>query len=533
METTQVEVKDQAVELSAEAFKLFCDDIADMFNLEIECVQAEICQENLETLKKRFEKLVAVSSVKAEGILHGTFQIVFDQGGLFTLSGVIVMMPEGKILEDIQHGSIEQAEQARDHIAEVANLLIGAWDRVFQEDLDGHGHFTQTNTFIGSLRDNPEAGIALPADEELVFVPYQITINPYPPFNCGVILPPKIFDAVPESDSGHSVPTEQTETEEQTNQQIEERVKEETKTENKKDTREDTKEQQQVSAEQSKDNTKANESVTESETPAATERKQGEPTEAKDIEETDQETGTEKIDAKEETNLEAETKEQAVSADKVESTEKEPTNEEINDADESTAEQEPTGPTEPTESEEQPVSETVQETTPSATVLPTENTGAALAMCAKDIMEKDVLWGSADDSVQQTLTKMQQADVGYMLVGQDGQAEGIVSKSDLTGAISPYLRPVFAKWHRPQDDASLQIKVKWIMSRPVRTIRPETSLPTIMEDMSQFGGRCLPVMDQQGNIQGLVTVFDIFKALLKSNWNITTTGKAPQSPPLA
>lgn len=147
-------------------------------------------------------------------------------------------------------------------------------------------------------------------------------------------------------------------------------------------------------------------------------------------------------------------------------------------------------------------------------------------------MQKDVVWGTCDDSVQQALTKMQQADTGYMLIGQNGQAEGIVSKSDLTGAVSPYLRPVFAKWHRPQDDASLQIKLKWIMSRPVRTIRPETSLPTIMEDMSQFGGRCLPVMDKQGKIQGLVMVFDIFKSLLKSNWNITTTGKAPQSPPL-
>jgi len=57
------------------------------------------------------------------------------------------------------------------------------------------------------------------------------------------------------------------------------------------------------------------------------------------------------------------------------------------------------------------------------------------------------------------------------------------------------------------------------MSRPVRTIKPETSLAAIMEHMSQFRGRCLPVTDEQGNVQGLVTVFDIFEALLKSGSN--------------
>jgi len=53
------------------------------------------------------------------------------------------------------------------------------------------------------------------------------------------------------------------------------------------------------------------------------------------------------------------------------------------------------------------------------------------------------------------------------------------------------------------------------MSKPVRTIKPQTPLVEIMENMSWFGEGCLPVMDQQGKIQGIVTVFDIFKALPK------------------
>ena len=182
------------------------------------------------------------------------------------------------------------------------------------------------------------------------------------------------------------------------------------------------------------------------------------------------------------------------------------------------------------EAKEQLISETIKRMAQSSAVPPGEQSLTTLALCAKDIMQKEVVWGSPNDSVQQTFAKMQQYDTGYMMVGLDGVLEGIVSKSDITGAISPYLRPIFAKWRRPLDDATLQIKIKWIMRRPVRTIKPETSLETIMENMRQLGVLCLPVVDQQGTVQGLVAEVNIFKALLKlkSSPNISTSGEVRQ-----
>ncbi len=128
------------------------------------------------------------------------------------------------------------------------------------------------------------------------------------------------------------------------------------------------------------------------------------------------------------------------------------------------------------------------------------------------------------------LAKMQQANSSYMMVGGDGALEGIVSKSDLTGAFSPYLRPVFAKWRRSLDDATLQIKIKWIMSRSVRTVKPETSLSAVIGNMCQFGGCALPVVDKEGKVQGLVTIFDILQALLSDKGDFPTVGKTAQSP---
>jgi len=150
---------------------------------------------------------------------------------------------------------------------------------------------------------------------------------------------------------------------------------------------------------------------------------------------------------------------------------------------------------------------------------------------ANDIMQKQITWASPEDSLQQAIAKMQQTNSGYIMVGQNGTLEGVVSKSDIKKAMSPYLLPIFAKWRRPLDDATLKIRIKWIMSRPVRTIRPQTPLVTIMENMSQFRGQCLPVMDEEGNVRGLVTAFNIFQTLLKHNSNTCSTDEA--SPELA
>lgn len=51
------------------------------------------------------------------------------------------------------------------------------------------------------------------------------------------------------------------------------------------------------------------------------------------------------------------------------------------------------------------------------------------------------------------------------------------------------------------------------MSRPACIIRPETPLAAIVENMLQVEVPCLPVVDQQGEVQGIVAEANIFKAL--------------------
>ncbi len=130
----------------------------------------------------------------------------------------------------------------------------------------------------------------------------------------------------------------------------------------------------------------------------------------------------------------------------------------------------------------------------------------------EDIMREEVFRVDGEESVQHALTRMQQLNVRYLLVGDEFAIEGILSRSDLTGALSPYLRPIFSRWRRALDDATLQIKVKWIMSRPVRTVSAESGFAEVVEVMQSSGKHALPVVNTEGRVCGLVTVFDVFKA---------------------
>jgi predicted transcriptional regulator len=80
------------------------------------------------------------------------------------------------------------------------------------------------------------------------------------------------------------------------------------------------------------------------------------------------------------------------------------------------------------------------------------------------------------------------------------------------------------------DDATLQIRIKWIMSRPVHIISPQMPFDAIMRNMCQSRVRALPVADQQGKVLGLVTKANIFEAILKlkSNPNIPASDKVYQ-----
>ncbi|MBN1806855.1 MAG: hypothetical protein JW837_16525, partial [Sedimentisphaerales bacterium] len=192
------------LELTTESFKGFCEDISGMFSIPMRSNKIGASIVKVGSLKEPFKNLVAITSCKATGTYEGTFQIIFNREGLFTIAGAITMPAEmtsllekcigpEQTMKNIKGGGLKEAEAVADTVAEACNLLVGSWDRVFREKLEGHKHLLQTNTFIGEPWDNPKEKIGMGSDDEIALASYKIIINPFPPFMCGAIYPKTIL----------------------------------------------------------------------------------------------------------------------------------------------------------------------------------------------------------------------------------------------------------------------------------------------------------------------------------------------------
>lgn len=552
MATSQTEIESQVTELSKIAFEAFCADVSVMFGLEAQCKQQQVSAKSLKNLNKHFKKLAAVVSVEAKGALDGTFRLLLDRAGLFTLGGITFPLTEEQILKKTEEGLTKDARALSNALADAAKIIIEAWDKLFREKLPHHDGFAQTDIFIGDPWKKPQEKVGLAADEECLSVLCEMTVGPYPAFNCAAVFPKTIFAGPSEK---------QAETQQKTDSGAEDK---EDKTEQAAQTEPEDKTQDQADP----DPDQTAEPQAEQEPTAVAEERAEEKTEPQAKEEpAPAPQGKVAPNPEEQTEPQAEDEPAPEPEGKVtEANEQAPASgpeppagtdedkqlgdETQNAADEQT---EPAAEPQtddagmdssadaaeenapPNESKGHPVSEAIR----SMTQFPAEHDHnepqdhsvagvpcPALQISAKEIMQKDVKWAGPENSVQEALEMLQKNDAGYLLVGAEGKLEGLVSRSDVNGALSPYLQPMFAKWRRPLDDATLQIKIKWVMTRTIRTVNPDTPLAAIMETMCQFGWRALPVIDHQGTVQGLVTVFDIFRVLLKADPNTSTVASS-------
>lgn len=446
MTTTAAQLDVPLEPLTQKAFDAFCEDITSMFGNTAECVPGIAGQGALSVLKKEFKKIASVNHVQALGTLNGTFQLLLDQAGMFVLAGVFVMLPEKRILETIRNGTLKDADYINDAIKEVGNLLVGSWDRIFREELQGHKHFKQTGTFVGPLWEDVAQSIGLTTEQPCRYVICNMKVDEFPEFKCAAVFSESFFetqDVQPQTPaptvSVADVPA--------------------------------TNEIPQTTSEQ---------------TPAVIPPPAEEP-------------------AAVQTPVTEPSAESAVP--------------QMADS------QEPIS----TETCPGPVAQAISQLTQSKAV---QISGLGLeTLTAADVMHQGVLWVSPEDTIEDVLRQMQQHNAGYVLVGREGLIEGLVSRSDVNAAVSPYLRSMFAQWRRPLDDATLQIRVKWFMSRPVHTIRPEATLLSVMEMMMRQSVRGLPVVDANGRTMGLVTVYEIFTAVLGGAGR-TSQGRPQQAPPM-
>jgi len=120
----------------------------------------------------------------------------------------------------------------------------------------------------------------------------------------------------------------------------------------------------------------------------------------------------------------------------------------------------------------------------------------------KEVMTTVVCTVRRNDSIHNLAKKLVEYGVGSAVVVENGKPVGIVTEKDL-------ISKIVAKNKVPS-----KVLVEEIMSQPVITISPNTSLREAARIMMKKGIRRLPVVNNSGELVGIITDNDILSVSL-------------------
>lgn len=120
----------------------------------------------------------------------------------------------------------------------------------------------------------------------------------------------------------------------------------------------------------------------------------------------------------------------------------------------------------------------------------------------KEIMTTKVCKANKEENVQEVAKKMVNFGVGSAVIVENNKPVGIVTEKDL-------IMKVVAKNVIPAS-----VKVSEIMSSPLITIKPTTSVREAANIMMKKGIRRLPIVNNEGELIGIITDNDILNVAL-------------------
>ena len=141
----------------------------------------------------------------------------------------------------------------------------------------------------------------------------------------------------------------------------------------------------------------------------------------------------------------------------------------------------------------------------------TEPVAEAFEMTIGSIMTTSVVTVEMDDSLNTIREIFDILKFHHLLVVENRKLFGVISDRDLLKALSPFLG---TPSERPRDIATLNKRAHQILSRRPIAVDRETSIEEAAHILLEKKVSCLPVISPQGDIEGIVTWKDIFRAYL-------------------
>jgi len=132
-------------------------------------------------------------------------------------------------------------------------------------------------------------------------------------------------------------------------------------------------------------------------------------------------------------------------------------------------------------------------------------------MTVEEIMSRSVVTVSPDDSLEKARALFVEFHFHHLLVVGDGQLLGVISDRDLLKAMSPYVDTLS---ETVRDRATLNKRAHQIMSRHCVTVRLGTSVETAGYMLIEKKISCLPVVDKDGHVEGIISWKDVLQSFL-------------------
>lgn len=121
----------------------------------------------------------------------------------------------------------------------------------------------------------------------------------------------------------------------------------------------------------------------------------------------------------------------------------------------------------------------------------------------ESIMVRDVITFSRDTPVLEVAKRMVKEQISCVVVSDDKKPVGIVTERDLIDRVIVHKRDIE------------ETKMEDIMTHPVMTITPDDEIVPVGESMKKKHVRRFPVVNDKGELVGLVTETDVLEGIIR------------------
>ena len=121
------------------------------------------------------------------------------------------------------------------------------------------------------------------------------------------------------------------------------------------------------------------------------------------------------------------------------------------------------------------------------------------------IMSTKLQTASPDEPLSRVIEIFKKHRIHHLPIVEDGKLMGLITTSDLM-------------WANKSFDEYDQVMIEDVMTTQLATLEPEAKIGSAAQIFLKNWFHALPIVDDQGNLLGIVTTFDVLKYNFKKEY---------------